>query len=254
MDEALFLSYLDRDHDVLIASGDPRPLHLDLELHLLSNAVEQDACSLSLLKDGLSALALWIVGRPRFEAHGWTISVHEPRLNLFFTGSAREKTVVGRAFHEHLEPQGRNIFYSQTIWPGGETRTSSVDVEGNDIFGMVEQYVWRSEQMRARFFTRDDRAALLWPFPGADRAWIEGVRPEEVFVLEAGGRLKLIAENVVRFRCGCDRERITKVVFEIYKGDAGELFGDERAVEAECPRCGTRHEISRESFEKLRAH
>jgi redox-regulated HSP33 family molecular chaperone len=175
-------------------------------------------------------------------------------VNLFFTGSARELTVVGRAFHEHLAALGRSMFYAQTRWRGGETRTSSVDVEGTDIFGMVEQYAAKSEGVPARLFRKGgERVALIWPLPGADRGWIEGVRAEEVFAREESGGLKPIAGSPVSFRCGCDLARITKIVYELWKGDADEFFGGEPSVEAECPRCGTDHEISRESFERLRS-
>jgi hypothetical protein len=254
MAEHTFRSFLDRDHDVLLVYGDPRPIAFDLEIHLASVGISHDTFTLKLLEDGLAALALWTIARPRFEAHGWTIALHEPRANLFFTGSTREKTVIGRAFHEHLAAADRSLFYAQTKWGGGELRTSSVEVEGTDIFSMVEQFALKSEQIRARLFRGGDgRIALLWPFPGSDAEWIAGLRADEALARETSEGLKFLAGNEVNFRCGCDLDRITRIVFELYKGQADEFFGGEPTVEAECPRCGARHEIVRESFERLRS-
>ena len=248
---ARFTSYIDRRRDVLITFGDPRPLHVDLELHLLSIGVVQDAFTRSLLKDGLSALALWQVSRPRFETHGWTFGIAEPRMNLFFSGSAPDGTVVGRAFHEHLAAATGNIFYAQTSRPSSGLQTSCAEVEGNDIFAMVEQYAHRSDQVPVRLFRNGDRVAYAALLPVGDRDWLQKVETSELFALEkeAGEGVKLIAESRVTFRCGCDGARIVKVLREIYR-EADELFQGDPAIEAECPRCGTKHAVTRESFER----
>jgi hypothetical protein len=106
-DRSRFLSYFDRDHDVLLSVGDPRAIHRDLELHLLAIGVEHDAETLQLLKDGLAALALYMVSRPRFEAFGWTFSFQEPPLNLFFTGSVDDGKIVGRGLSRQREGSGQ---------------------------------------------------------------------------------------------------------------------------------------------------
>src|ERR1041385_9357109 len=95
---AAFQTLLDRQRDVLVSIGDPAPLHLDLELHLLSIGVVHDPFTLGLLKDGLSALALWEVSRPRFETHGWPIALRAPRATPFFPASPAESPVGGRPF------------------------------------------------------------------------------------------------------------------------------------------------------------
>src|ERR1041385_2679694 len=172
---AAFQTLLDRQRDVLVSIGDPAPLHLDLELHLLSIGVVHDPFTLGLLKDGLSALALWEVSRPRFETHGWTIALRAPRVNLFFTGSAAERTVVGRAFHEHLAEAERSLFIAQMSRPGTGLQTSSTEVAGEDFFEMLEQYSLRSDGVPVRLFRQEGKVALLSALPDADREWLARV-------------------------------------------------------------------------------
>jgi len=257
-DKACFRTYFDRERDVLIAVGDPDPLVRDLELHLLASDITHDAFTTKRLRDGLSALALYMVCRPGFETSGWTISLQEPPLNLFFTGSAREETVVGRAFIEGVEPSGKNLFYAETGRDFGGRQRSAVDVEGSDVFRIVEQYCARSDQQSARFFFDGEggssggkSVALLSSLPDADLEWFQAVGGEEIFSLVRDGSLKLISERRISFHCGCDTDRITKVVVDLYKDVPEDLFRGDPDVEAECPRCGTKHRISRQSFEKF---
>lgn len=247
---AHYRMYLDRERDVFLSFGDPSGLHRDLDLHHLASGISYDPFRLQLVRDGLSALALYMVSRPRFETFGWTINLQDPLTNLFFTGSARESSVVGRAFLENVEPGPRNLFYAQTLRPMGQVQTSSVEVEGTDVFRIVEQYCERSDQQPVRFFSREGTgSALLCALPDVDVEWFRALESDEVFALEGSGDLKLIAEREVALRCGCDADRITSILVKLYGEEPEELFRGDPAVEAECPRCGTKHEISRAMFD-----
>ena len=46
-----------------------------------------------------------------------------------------------------------------------------------------------------------------------------------------------------------DADRITEILVKLYGEEPEELFRGDPAVEAECPRCGTKHEISRAMFD-----
>jgi len=253
-EKARFLTYFNRERDVLIVGGDSGPLVRELELHLLASDIAHDAFTMKRLRDGLSALALYMMSRPGFETSGWTISLQEPPLNLFFTGSARDQTVVGRAFLEGVEPSRKNLFYAETSREFGDRQRSSVDVEGSDIFGIVEQYCARSDQQLARFFSYGEGdVALLSSLPGADQEWLQEVGGDEIFSLIRAGGLKLISDRRVSFLCGCDTDRITKIVVDLYRDDPEDLFRGDPAVEAECPRCGAKHSVSRQGFERFLA-
>jgi molecular chaperone Hsp33 len=240
--------YLDRSRDVSLAYGDPAPLHRDLDLHLLANGIAYDDFTRNGVRDGLSALALIIVSRPRFATFGWTLSLQAPARNFFWTGSASEGTVVGRAFLENVQESPRNLFFVQTSRTFGDLQTSSVEVEGTGVFSIVEQFCERSDQQPARFFNRGDRVALLTVFPDGDREWVRAAGAPEIFEREGTEDLKLIGEKEIVFRCGCDRDRIASILATLYRDAEEDLFQGDGEVEAECPRCGAKHVISRELF------
>lgn len=135
---ARFTTHLSRKRDVLIAVGDPGPLHRALERHLASIGAAEDPAALRILEDALSAVALYMVSRPRFDSIGWTIHLEEPLRNVFVAGAAEEGSVVGRTFRDGVRRSAKNVFYAQTSRPASKLQTSSVPVEGNDIFRIVE--------------------------------------------------------------------------------------------------------------------
>lgn len=248
-DAAHITTYLERRTDVLLSVGDPRPIHRELELHWLSIGLEQDAFARQLVKDGLAALAFYMVSRPRVDTFGWTISLQRPLLNLFFTGSADDATVVGRAFLDNIQPAPRSLFIVQTVRPRHEPQRSSVEVDGVDIFAMVEHYSEKSDQQPVRYFHgTDERLLQVASLPEVNRDWLGALQGAEAFALLEAGDLKFISRHAVRFHCGCDRQRILDVVRKVYANDPEDLFRDDPSVEAECPRCGTKHVIRREDF------
>jgi molecular chaperone Hsp33 len=252
MDEsgAMLECHIDREHDVLVAVGDLGPLHRELDLHLLSIGVVLDAFTLESLRDGLAAMALYLVSRPRFESFGWTIHLEAPLRNIFVSGTASESSVVGRAFLEGVHSSAQNRFYAQIGRPFGELQTSSVDVRGTDVFDIVRQYCERSDQQLVRIFRgRDGRVALVSALPSTDPKWLSALDPEGATALTGRPTVKRIAEKRIVFRCGCDTARIAKLVAKLYEEDPEELFRGDSAVEVECPRCAAKHHLSRELFD-----
>ena len=249
-DGAPFRIYLDMRRELLLTRGDPGPLCRELELHHLSSAIEYDAFTRGLVRDGLCAIALYMLSRPRFETIGWTVNLQEPRRNLFLAGSVRDGTVIGRAFVENVQPAPRNLFYAQTSRSFGEPQTSYVEVEGTDIYDIVEQFCRMSDQQSVRFFKEsEDDVALASALPGADPGMLERLDPAGVLGTPEDGEMKLIAERSIHLVCGCDTGRITRILVTLYAEEPEELFRGDEAIEAECPRCGAKHIVSRAMFD-----
>lgn len=249
-DTTQITTQLERRRDVLLSVGDPHAIHRDLELHLLSIGSTLDPFALQLLKDGLTAMAFYMVSRPRFDTFGWTINLQKPPLNLFFTGSASDGAVVGRAFVEHVQPGPRNLFIAQTIRPNTEPQSSTIEVDGVDILGMLEHFSAKSDQQPVRFFHGSEEEVLLVSaLPGADREWLASLDEARAFDLTKQADLKFLSRREITFRCGCDRNRIARIVENLYRDDPQDLFRGETSVEAECPRCGTTHVITRADFD-----
>lgn len=248
---ARFATHLSRRRDVLVAVGDPGPLHRELERHLASIGAPEDPTALRILEDGLSAVALYMISRPRFDFLGWTIHLEEPLRNVFVAGAAEERSVVGRTFREGVRRSEGNLFYAQTSRPGSKLQTSSVPVEGCDVFRIVEQYCDRSDQQPARLFRLPGgRVVFVSAFPDTDREWFRALEAEEAVRLAEDPESKLLSDVAVVFRCGCDSARIAKFLAESYKDAPDDLFRGDPFVEVECPRCARRHVIARERFDK----
>jgi len=80
---------------------------------------------------------------------------------------------------------------------------------------MLEQFCDQSDQQTARLFRGEGRrAAMALVLPEVDHEWFTAVESAEIFNLIDGGDLKLASEHHLQFRCGCDSERITKIVSE----------------------------------------
>ena len=255
---ARFVTYMNRSRDCLVITGDARPLHQELDMHFLSCGIQHESFVVQLLRDGLSAMALYVVSRPRFDSFGWTINIQEPIVNLFFTGSEVANTVIGRAFLENIQPSHSNLFIAQTKRPHGPLQNSSIEVEGSNLFRIVEQYCSKSDQQKVRFFCEESsesnnatdvsRVGLVVAFPNADRKWIQALTDKEVFQAEENTELKFLVERFVTYRCGCDSDWITKTLVDLYKDSPEELFQGDQEVEAECPRCGANHKIDKKMF------
>jgi len=244
-------SYLVRAHDALAYRADFRPIFEDFELHTLAHSIELDPFARQLVHDGLVAVGLHMVTRRLDEHLAWTISIQEPPLNLFFTADVGAGALVGRAFLDHVQKHEGNLFYAETKVGEREPRRSTVEVEGVDILAMVEWYYRKSEQLPGRFFVRDDAMVLVQALPETDIEWIEGLDRDAAFALfelDGTGRLHV---RQVAWHCGCDKEKILRVLASLYQADTEELFQGDPAVDAQCPRCGGEFAISREEYEEV---
>ena len=241
-------TYLDRRRDVLLAFGDPAPLHRDLDLHLLSNGITYDDFTCGVVRNGLSALALIMASRPRFVTFGWTLNLQSPARNFFWTGAAGENTVAGRAFLENVQEGPRNLFFVQTSRSFGDLQTL-VHRGGGHGRLLRRRAVLRAIRPAAGAVLQPRRSGrALDGLSDADRDWVRAVETAEVFAGEGTPTSIFIGEREVIFRCGCDRDRIASILATLYEDAEEDLFQGDAEVEAECPRCGAKHVIARELF------
>jgi hypothetical protein len=94
--------FLEGKRVLVLAEGRFGPIFQAYDEHVRRWELPADGLTTSLVRDGLVAIALHLSSRPLDEALGVTINVHEPPLNLFLGGDARENTVIARAFTENV--------------------------------------------------------------------------------------------------------------------------------------------------------
>ena len=245
-----FTSIVVPGHDLLLVEADGVQLSRDLDLHILSCDLEYDPLVRQLLEDGILALAFHLLTRPGDETIGWTISIQQPPLNLFFTGQAAEGHVTGRGFADGVRRREQNLFAAQISRPESTPRLSTLPVEGVDIFAMVEEYYERSEQRPARFFHEEGRIVFAQPLPGADPSFLADLQSPAAFALAREETSRVLCRRDVSFRCGCNNNRILEVVSKVYGNDSSSLFGADPAVHIECPRCAAGYRLPREEYDE----
>ncbi len=248
-------SFLLPDRDVLALFGDFAPLQRDLELHLVSNGITYDPFVRTLLSDGLIALGLHVASRPVDEHVGWTVSIQDPLLNLFFAGSSSTESLVGRAFvhEEEIKVRDTNLFVCESKREHGDRQESYIEVSGLDVFAMAEKFYRESEQKLGRFFHGDGEVGLLVTLPDAEGDWLPSTTAEEVFELRKEKKMRFLATRKFIFGCGCNGQKIGASLATIYGENLDELFGEDERLEVECPRCGSSIGLTREDLQGPRS-
>jgi molecular chaperone Hsp33 len=131
-----------------------------------------------------------------------------------------------------------------------EPRRSVVSFEGGDLFRAVEWFYRQSEQRRARYFRiSEEDFVMIVAQPDCDLEWLESLDDEAVKSLDQVEQLSLLEQRRYRWECGCSQERILQVLVSSHRSDPEALFGGGEAVRVSCPRCGSRHTITREVLE-----
>ncbi len=245
-------SWFVRERGALLITGDFAAVTRDLDLHALACGIEYEPLVRTLLVDGLTALGFHLATRPADESVGWTVTLPGESLNLFFTGHAGDGTVVGRAFTEGVEPRDESLFFAQVKRGRQEARTSTVPVNGLDLYDAVEHFWEQSEQKVARFFHDTGTSAFLTSLPEGDDDWIRAVDVEEVFALSGSDGVRFLAERPVVFRCGCDKAVVTRVLVAAYGDAVDDLFARDESVRVECPRCGAGYTVARGEYDEAR--
>lgn len=238
----------DPSRGLMVARGDFRSIAQGYSEHCERWEIPLDGLTFTMMRQGLAAVALHLAFRPLDESVGITVNVAKPALNLFLSGDAGRATVTGRAFVDGVRTGETGRLFVQTHRARSGVTESAIEIVGLDVLDIFEQYYARSIQSPARFFELDgDRFAAVMAMPDADREFLNALTRESLEAWADGG-LATLDERDYRLYCGCTPERILGTVRALFADDPEALFQGEPAVEALCPRCGVRWEVTREQF------
>lgn len=239
----------------MLVQADLSPLLVDYYLHLADNGLKHSPEQEALLRRGLVAFTLHCASRPRNEHIAWTISLQQPRLNLFFAGDNEDCQVVGRLFTDNVRAADKNVFYNELVPKrGAEKRRSVVNFEGTDIFRATETYYAESEQRPGYFFDLgEDKYALLISHPDCDEAWLKQMTVASVADLAKHETLARIEKRTYFWYCGCSQEKILGALAPMARADIQDLFGGSETIHVQCPRCAAKHSLTRETMEAFLA-
>jgi molecular chaperone Hsp33 len=241
--------YSDPKHEAVIARGDFSDFFEVFYQHIDRWSIPLDGLTITMMRQGLAALALHLACRPRDQVDAITLNVNKPPINIFLCGDNVDSMVTGRAFTNDVKTEHSSRFFVESHRPGFEPTKSVVEVAGLDVLVIFEQYYSKSEQTHARFFEYDNNEYMLvLGLPSIDLEWLTSLDRDSAYKLADSG-LQIIAEHIYDFQCGCDPEKIIKATKNIFENNPDELFGKNTKIETFCPRCGRRWWIAREDFE-----
>jgi len=249
--QSIVRRHMDASHGAIFALADFASLFQAYTDHVRLWGIEPDPLARVMMHQALGGAALYLSSRPPDEFVAWTLNIHDPPLNLFFTGSGDTQSVTGRAFSVGIETVGVSRLYVDSQRAGGEHVRSTIEVTGLDVLQIFEQYSRESEQNRARYFElTDEKYLMVQSLPAEDTQWLDGLdRAAAREALSARDRLRQLDERVFWFQCGCDPEKMVATIRALYASRLeADLFKGEPAVEVSCPRCGRHWTLGRDSF------
>jgi molecular chaperone Hsp33 len=243
-------TYFVRNRNALVARADFGELYVDYYLHQGQHGYRHDPAHDAMLKEALGAVTLHCASRPWNETSAWTIHFSELQLNLFVTGDNTRGAVVGQVFTEDVKQDGRNLFMADTLRVPGEPRRSVVELVSADIFKAVERYYQQSEQRPARLFRHaEEDFVMVSAHPDCDLKWFESLDDDAVRRIDESETLSLLETRHYRWECGCNEQRMMRVLAPVMRQSPDDLFGEDASLRMSCPRCGARYAITREALE-----
>ncbi|MCE2861826.1 MAG: hypothetical protein RIR76_3255 [Verrucomicrobiota bacterium] len=239
-----------RNRNALIARADFGELFVDYYLHLGAHGLRLEPGIDALFKRALAAFTLHCASRPRNELTAWTINFQRPLVNVFLVGDNETGIVTGRVFTEDVKVGPENLFYADVVRGHQPKRRSAVTFEGDDPLAAVEKFYAQSEQRRARYFqTAEEEFRLFTEHPDCDVAWLRGLDGARAAAVDADEVVVPLERRHYRWHCGCNQRRMLEVLAPVMRQAPEELFGGDARLEMRCPRCASRHVITRETLE-----
>jgi molecular chaperone Hsp33 len=243
-------TYFARGKNALVARAEFSELYAALYLHQLDAGIRLEPAADQLIRDALAALTLHCASRPWNESTAWTVNIQDPLANVFVAGDNRLGTVIGSVFTENVREGKTGLFYADTVVGADAPRRSTVEITGGEFFAAVETFYAQSEQRPARLFRHDEEdIVMVSAQPDCDLDWLQGLDAAAVRRLDREVELALLEQRHYRFACGCNQERILAMILPMMREGPDELFQGEEVLRIHCPRCGTRHTVTRELVE-----
>lgn len=243
-------TYFVRNRNALMAVADFGDLFVDYYLHLSANQIRTPPNLDAMFKRALAGFTLHCASRPWNELTAWTINFQAPLVNLFLTGDNETGAVTGRVFDENVKELPENLFFADVVRGHQPKRRSTVSFAGDDPLTAVQGFYTQSEQRGARYFQLgEEEFALLTEHPDCNLPWFQGLTTDAVRQLEQTETLTLMERRIYRWHCGCNQQRMMEVLAPTMREEPEALFGPDPALEIRCPRCASRHTITREAME-----
>lgn len=240
---------LDRERNAVIARGRFDPLYSAFRRHASELGILPDERACLMMRDCLAAVTLHLGLHPPDEFSAWTLNVMRPAMNFFVAGDNSQFIVTGRVWAANVKTTNSSRLFLESQRPRHEPSRSVLEIDGDDVLGIFEQFHERSVQIPSRLFDLEDgQHVFIQGMPRVDVEWLHAFDRNSVRAYLAG-EFEPIENRHYSFGCGCDPYKVLKVIHGMYRGNADDLFQGESQVEVSCPRCGRHYWVTRHEFD-----
>ncbi len=155
----------------------------------------------------------------------------------------------------------------------GEPYQGIVDLEDNELAGVITRYFTQSEQLETKvwLFANETYAAGLFiqELPAQDSyekdwericALANTVTQEEMLSLDCEEmlfrlfneeRVKVYEQETISFECGCTAEKIETALISLGRQELDEIFLERELIDVDCEFCGKKYSFDKVDVENL---
>lgn len=247
---AHFKRYLWSGPSLLVLLGETRPL-LDglLAYHTRYNIPLPSPAEERVLQSLLGACGLAAVSLAERESWGWSLALPGEEKSGYFVGVEPEGPLVIRP---KANPDGNAQAVVQRQRPNLPITQSYYAPKSADPLRVVEHYFDQVQQTATRLAQDDSgRIILATALPGGSldsmNALDDKALVSELALLAERGAMQELGEVLLFYECRCDDEMILNMLTSLPAEQRKEVWGEERTLVIECPRCGRLYTIERKS-------
>ena len=234
-------------HDLLVVRGNFTEVltcrDLYQQRHNITPPPAADGAALDRLMAAAGLAAVSLVDR---ESWGWSVTLAGSAAGMFC--GVEPEGMVCATVREAPAPKAAGALQRQK--KGGPLVQSAFEPRGSCSVNAVEQYFTMVDQLPTRLAVTDSwDAALVQILPGGDLSAVESLEDAELVQrldrAEEAGELTNTDEVVLFYECRCEDEMILRMITSLPSDQRAELWGDERELRVECPRCKREYVIQR---------
>jgi hypothetical protein len=234
-----------REHDLLVVRGGLAEARISRDLYVARHGIPlATGLAAAELDRALAGAALCGVALVDRESWGWSITLPGRDFGLF-VGLEAEGMLCGRVGPAERD---RALVVLQRQKAGGPLVQSTYEPSGADPVAGIEEYYRLVEQVPTRVAVTDGwEGVLIQALPGGDLAPVAGLGADELVALidgrAAAGALEPMHEVLVFYECRCNEELVRAMLSSLPASERAALFGAERELSVECPRCGREYAV-----------
>ncbi len=240
--------YLWPDANLLVVIGDFPEVLVSKQLYQERHQIAPvDGDAAALLERVMATAALIAVSLADRESWGWTITLPGSRYGVF-CGVEPEGMVCARI--RPADAAKTSAFVQRQKGEGPLTQ-SHYEPTSADVAATMAAYFDQVQQQWTRIAVDDQGSGVLvqaLPDVALDEA--AALDDDQLIArcrsMASAGELDELDEVVIFYECRCHDEMILDMVTSLPTDQRNDLWGDEAALEIECPRCGRKYVLNRD--------